>query len=98
MAKEPSSSQAGLKRFIKEHIYTFLPVFSGPIVYFFYRYFLRLGFLDGKPGIVYHFLQGFWYRFLVEAKVFELDSVLRKVDGNELKREKLEQLTGYSLK
>ncbi len=98
MAKEFSLSQAGLKRFIKEHIYSFLPFFSGPIVYFLYRYFLRLGFLDGKPGLVYHLLQGFWYRFLVESKVFELDSILRKIDSNELKREKLEQLTGYSLK
>ncbi|MCP4975167.1 MAG: glycosyltransferase family 2 protein, partial [Maribacter sp.] len=50
MAKESSLSQAGLKRFIKERIYTFLPVFSGPVVYFFYRYLLRLGFLDGKAG------------------------------------------------
>jgi hypothetical protein len=31
-----------------------------------------LGFLDGKEGLIYHFLQGFWYRFLVDAKLYEL--------------------------
>jgi hypothetical protein len=39
--------------------------------YWFYRYFLKLGFLDGRQGLVYHFLQGFWYRFLVDAKLYE---------------------------
>ncbi|HEY3130070.1 MAG TPA: glycosyltransferase family 2 protein, partial [Acidobacteriota bacterium] len=36
-----------------------------------YRYFLRLGFLDGKEGLIFHFLQGCWYRFLVDVKIFE---------------------------
>jgi hypothetical protein len=36
-----------------------------------YRYLLRLGFLDGKEGLIFHFLQGFWYRFLVDSMVFE---------------------------
>jgi len=67
-------SQARFKRIIKERIYNFLPMFTGPILYFLYRYFLRLGFLDGKEGAIYHFLQGFWYRFLVEVKVFEVES------------------------
>ena len=35
------------------------------------RYFLRLGFLDGKEGLVFHFLQGFWYRFLVDSVLYE---------------------------
>jgi hypothetical protein len=33
---------------------------------------VQLGFLDGREGLIYHFLQGYWYRFLVEAKVLEL--------------------------
>lgn len=91
-------SQVVLKRFAKEHIYNALPTFSGPLLYFMYRYFIRLGFLDGKAGLVYHFLQGFWYRFLVEVKVTELDGELRKIDIPELKLEKLEELTGCSLR
>ena len=49
-----------------------LPLFVRPFVYFFYRYFLRLGFLDGKQGFLFHFLQGFWFRLLVDVKLEEL--------------------------
>ncbi len=38
---------------------------------FFYRYFLRLGFLDGKEGFIFFVLQTFWFRFLIDAKVYE---------------------------
>ena len=38
---------------------------------FVYRYVFRLGFLDGKEGFVWHVLQGFWYRMLVDAKIYE---------------------------
>jgi glycosyltransferase involved in cell wall biosynthesis len=49
-----------------------LPLYFRPFVYFLYRYFLRLGFLDGKNGLVYHFLQAFWFRFLVDIKIAAL--------------------------
>ncbi len=52
--------------------YASLPLFSRPFIYFLYRYFFKLGFLDGKKGLIWHFLQGFWYRFLVDAKIFEV--------------------------
>jgi hypothetical protein len=52
--------------------YASLPLFTRPFMYFIYRYFFRLGFLDGTKGLVWHFLQGFWYRFLVDAKIFEV--------------------------
>lgn len=94
----PDFSQAGFKRMIKERIYNALPIFSGPLLYFLYRYFIRLGFLDGKEGVAYHFLQGFWYRFLVEAKVMELDLELKKLADSKARLVKLERLTGYSLK
>lgn len=51
--------------------YAALPPFLRALGYFFYRYFLLLGFLDGRPGLVWHVLQGFWYRFLVDAKMYE---------------------------
>jgi hypothetical protein len=47
------------------------PLFVRAAAYWFYRYFLRLGFLDGTPGLVFHFLQGFWFRFLVDATIYE---------------------------
>jgi hypothetical protein len=64
--------QAGVKRFLKQNVYLRLPLFHRALLYWFYRYFLRLGFLDGKEGLIYHFLQAFWYRFLVDAKLYEL--------------------------
>ncbi|MGC4080847.1 MAG: hypothetical protein QM736_01690 [Vicinamibacterales bacterium] len=39
---------------------------------FAYRYVLRLGFLDGKEGFIFHFLQAFWYRLLVDINRVEL--------------------------
>ena len=47
------------------------PLFVRAAAYWFYRYFLRLGFLDGTPGLIFHFLQGFWFRFLVDATIYE---------------------------
>ena len=49
-----------------------LPPYLRPSLYFFYRYVLRLGFLDGKEGFVFHFLQAWWYRLLVDIKTDEL--------------------------
>jgi glycosyltransferase involved in cell wall biosynthesis len=51
--------------------YARLPLFVRPILYFGYRYFVRVGFLDGREGLIFHVLQGFWYRFLVDALIFE---------------------------
>ena len=51
--------------------YATLPLFVRPAAYFLYRYVVRLGFLDGKPGLVFHVLQGFWFRFLVDALILE---------------------------
>ncbi|WP_339771011.1 glycosyltransferase family 2 protein [uncultured Pseudosulfitobacter sp.] len=66
------SGQAARKRFLKEKIYARLPSALRASFYFFYRYFLGLGFLDGKSGFFFHFLQAYWYRMLVEAKLYEL--------------------------
>jgi glycosyltransferase involved in cell wall biosynthesis len=69
----PTGSQARLKRLLKQRLYLRLPAFYRAFFFWFYRYFLRLGFLDGKEGLIYHFLQGFWYRFLVDAKLYEFE-------------------------
>jgi hypothetical protein len=63
--------QPGSRRWLKENLYGRAPLFWRAFGYWFYRYVLRLGFLDGRPGLVFHFLQGFWYRFLVDAKLAE---------------------------
>lgn len=92
---ETASPQAAIKRWIKEKAYNRLPFWVGPLGYFCYRYCLQLGFLDGRSGLIYHFLQGFWYRFLVGAKVFEFDQALSQCQTNVQRRQVLQQLTGY---
>lgn len=52
-------------------LYDRLPLFVRPFLLFIYKYFLRLGFLDGKEGLIFFVLQTFWFRFLVDAKLFE---------------------------
>ena len=49
-----------------------MPLFWRASAFFFYRYIFRLGFLDGKDGFMWHFLQGWWYRTLADAKVYEI--------------------------
>ncbi len=71
-------AQPERKRWLKTEVYQKLPLFVRPTLYFLYRYFIRLGFLDGKEGFLFHFLQGFWYRLLVDAKVYELKRKNRK--------------------
>lgn len=46
-----------------------LPLYVRPFLYFVYRYVLRLGFLDGKTGFIFHFLHAFWYRLIVDIKL-----------------------------
>jgi glycosyltransferase involved in cell wall biosynthesis len=61
------------KRWIVKYIWNpLMPKLIRPFVYFTYRYFFRLGFLDGRSGFIYHFLQGLWLWFLIDAKYIEL--------------------------
>lgn len=59
------------RRWRRERLYGHMPLFTRAFLYWFHRYFLRLGFLDGKQGLMFHFLQGCWYRFLVDSKIYE---------------------------
>ncbi len=95
--EKSDGGQAKIKRIIKERFYNRMPLFVRPLYYFIYRYFLRLGFLDGIEGFAYHFMQGFWYRCLVDLKYLEAERLLIGADSNEEKIARLEQLTGLKL-
>ena len=58
-------------RWLKTRVYAESPLFLRAFFYFIYRYFLRLGFLDGVPGLIFHVLQAFWYRFYIDARIYE---------------------------
>ena len=68
-----SSGQASMKRAVKNGGYYKLPKFWRAHIYFLYRYYIKLGFLDGPEGKIFHFLQAYWYRFLVDAKLYECE-------------------------
>jgi glycosyltransferase involved in cell wall biosynthesis len=84
--------QAGFKRWVKEKIYMRLPSGFRAFAYFFYRYVIRLGFLDGKEGTAFHVLQGFWYRYLIDMKLYEVRRYMQRknVDAVTAIREVLE--------
>lgn len=60
------------KRWLKNNVWYRSPLLLRAFIYFGYSYFIRLGFLDGKAGLIYHVLQAFWFRFLVDAKIIEM--------------------------
>ncbi len=78
------SAQALSKR-MKKHKYAKQPLFWRSFAYFCYRYFLKGACLDGKIGFIWTFLQGWWYRTLVDAKVFEIKQACG-TDKEQIKR------------
>lgn len=56
---------------LRQNVYLRTPLFVRPFLYFIYRYFIRLGFLDGRAGFIYHFLHTLWYQFYIDSKIWE---------------------------
>lgn len=77
-----AAGEAGIKRWLKESAYIRLPGGFRAFLYFFYRYVLRLGFLDGREGFAFHVLQGLWYRFLVDAKLYEVRAYMTRTGSD----------------
>lgn len=86
------SSQAIAKR-MKKHSYARKPLFWRSFAYFLYRYFLKGAWRDGKEGFVFTFIQGWWYRTLVDAKIFEI----KKKCGNDPEKIKLVLQKEYNI-
>jgi len=97
LVKEEGSRQAAIKRWIKEKLYNRVPYQISAPAYFVLRMICQLGFLDGKEGLVYHGLQGFWYRFLVGAKVAELEAAIARIEDPAEIRAELRRLTGLAI-
>ena len=71
-----------LKKNLKFKIYYRLPMFLRSFIFFNYKYFFRLGFLCGWQGFIWCFLQGFWYRILVDIKILELNKIMKENNLN----------------
>ena len=76
---DPQGDPAQRKRYLRQR-YNQLPLFVRPFLLFGYRYFLRLGFLDGTQGFIFWVLQTFWFRFLIDAKIWEKQNVTGSVE------------------
>jgi glycosyltransferase involved in cell wall biosynthesis len=65
------STNNTFKSFIRNNIWVRLPIFFRSLLYFLYRYFLKLGFLDGAPGFIFCFFQAFSYQNMISAFIYE---------------------------
>lgn len=81
----PMLAEQAAKKRIRKQKYARMPLFWRTFMYFFLRYIVKGGFLEGKEGFLWHFLQGWWYRTLVDAKIFEI----KKACGDD--REKIKE-------
>jgi glycosyltransferase involved in cell wall biosynthesis len=61
-------TQAQSRRWLRRR---FLGLPGSPLLFFFYKYVLRLGFMDGVPGLIYCAMQGIQF-FHIKAKIYEL--------------------------
>ena len=57
-----------------------LPRYVRPGLYFTQRMIFQLGILDGRTGVIFHFLQAFWFRLVVDIKI---DELLKQQKNNE---------------
>jgi len=80
-----NGNPAQRKRYFRQK-YNQIPLFIRPFALFIYRYFFRLGFLDGTEGLIFWVLQTFWFRFLVDAKIWEKRHRASQVDGKTFER------------
>lgn len=73
-----SGSQAQRRRWLKKKLYG---VPGSPVLLFLYRFLLRLGFLDGVPGLIYCGFQAI-QMFHTKAKIYELKKQHQGAKGN----------------
>ena len=70
LVADSKGNPAQRKRALRQK-YNKLPLFVRPFALFGYRYFFKMGFLDGTEGFIFWTLQTFWFRFLIDSKIWE---------------------------
>jgi len=78
LVADAQGNPAQRKRALREK-YNKLPLFVRPFALFGYRFFFKLGFLDGTEGFIFWVLQTFWFRFLIDAKIWEKRNIAKAV-------------------
>ena len=72
--------ELGKTRWLRIHVWNRLPLVLRPFLLFFFRYIIKLGFLDGTAGFIYCSLMHYWYYFLISSKVKEKRLIQRSMD------------------
>lgn len=62
----------------KYKIYYKLPIILRPLIFFFYSYIIKLGFLTGWQGFIFYFFQTLWFRFMVDLNIIKIKIFLKK--------------------
>ena len=93
---DETAAAARRKRFLKNSVYGRAPIYVRAVLFYLYRYFFRLGFLDGKQGFVFHFMHGFWMYMLMDAKIDEARMFIA-AHGIEAFRARLREHEGIEL-
>jgi glycosyltransferase involved in cell wall biosynthesis len=83
-------------RFLKNSVYARLPLYLRAVLIYVYRYVFRFGFLDGRVGLVFHFMHGFWLFMLIDAKLDEARDFI-KHNGVEAFKQNLRKVHGIDL-
>lgn len=71
IAASPFGGQGERRRWLRVKVWNRLPPLVRPFFYFFYRYVLRGGFLDGRMAFIFHFFHALWYPMLIDVKYLE---------------------------
>ena len=58
-------------------LYYKCPPYFRAVAYWVIRYFLKLGFLDGRAGWQWNFWQGLWYRWTVDRTIAKMKKELK---------------------
>jgi hypothetical protein len=84
--RKQDRSELNFVTWIKMSIYYKLPLGIRSHLYYLYIYYIRLAFLDGKEGEIYAFLRAYWYRYLIDIKIYECRKMgIRYLGKGELK-------------
>ena len=73
-----TGSAAARRRFLKNAVYAPTPLYLRAFLFYLYRYVFRCGFLDGRAGLVFHFMHAFWLHMLIDAKIDESRRYIRE--------------------
>lgn len=75
-------SQANITKKLRDNFYYKMPLFLRAKLFYIYKYYIKLGFLDGKEGKIYAFIQTYFYRFAVDAKIYERNLNFKEKKGD----------------